>query len=299
MSLKVDDYYFSVNQQVPNWLLSYYFLIIVAGWERERILHGTDKLGLQVTMKDVKRIAEQHKGKKKRQHRKSHGLITFQELSRIIANRWRELPMAERQLFEDQAAVEKEERMVLVHEWEIKEKALRAQGNKDVSSEAVISQVVKQSQVSMTKDSAMHQQDKSLFTLAQSNEVLPSGVASSDAARHRSASSLDLTALFSAEFEEEIMSEISASDSNYASSSSDSAGSTTPNDDSWNFSVDALPENVLGDLFSDAPLSNVEIQEIWYRPEVKQAWKHLHFCIFFPSYITAIVNQHQPHYIFL
>ena len=213
-------------------------------------------------MKDVKRIAEQHKGKKKRQHRKSHGLITFQELSRIIANRWRELPMAERQLFEDQAAVEKEERMVLVHEWEIKEKALRAQGNKDVSSEAVISQVVKQSQVSMTKDSAMHQQDKSLFTLAQSNEVLPSGVASSDAARHRSASSLDLTALFSAEFEEEIMSEISASDSNYASSSSDSAGSTTPNDDSWNFSVDALPENVLGDLFSDAPLSNIEIQEI-------------------------------------
>ena len=251
----------SINKCLTDFGL-YYFLIIVAGWERERILNGTDKLGLQVTMKDVKRIAEQHKSKKKRQHRKSHGLITFQELSRIIANRWRELPMAERQLFEDQAAVEKEERMVLVHEWEIKEKALRAQGNKDVSSEAVISQVVKQSQVSMTKDSAMHQQDKSLFTLAQSNEVLPSGVASSDAARHRSASSLDLTALFSAEFEEEIMSEISASDSNYASSSSDSAGSTTPNDDSWNFSVDALPENVLGDLFSDAPLSNVEIQEI-------------------------------------
>ena len=61
-------------------------------------------------MADIQRIALQHKIKKKRVHRKSHGKYTFQELSKMIAKSWKDLPHEQKQLFEAQAVVEREER---------------------------------------------------------------------------------------------------------------------------------------------------------------------------------------------
>ena len=83
---------------------------IFTGWIRERILDGSDGHSVAPTMEDIKRITLQQKTKKRRKHRKTHGRIGFQELSKIIAIRWRELPEEHRELFETQARIEKDER---------------------------------------------------------------------------------------------------------------------------------------------------------------------------------------------
>ena len=84
------------------------------GYERERILQGTDHDEKKATVEDVKRISDQYKTKKRRAHRKSHGLISFQELSRIIAERWKSLPEDEKKIFEAQAQIEKQERLARI-----------------------------------------------------------------------------------------------------------------------------------------------------------------------------------------
>jgi len=84
------------------------FLLPFAGLERERILNGTDKLGLPVTAEDVYRISLQHKEKKRRVHRKSHGVIGFQELSKTIALRWKALTEEQRRVFVSCMRVRKE-----------------------------------------------------------------------------------------------------------------------------------------------------------------------------------------------
>eukprot|EP00523_Entomoneis_sp_CCMP467_P015432 CAMPEP_0168781688 /NCGR_PEP_ID=MMETSP0725-20121227/8765_1 /TAXON_ID=265536 /ORGANISM="Amphiprora sp., Strain CCMP467" /LENGTH=374 /DNA_ID=CAMNT_0008831573 /DNA_START=29 /DNA_END=1153 /DNA_ORIENTATION=+ len=91
---------------------------LFTAFERERILNGTDQLGLPATVADAQRISAQQKARKRRQHRKSHGKISFQELSRRIAERWKKLPEAERKVFEQQALVEKMEREAKLRQME-------------------------------------------------------------------------------------------------------------------------------------------------------------------------------------
>lgn len=83
---------------------------LFTGLLRERIVNETDQLGLPFTEEDVRRISKQYKMKEKRKHRKSHGLITFRELSKLIAERWRALPQSQKDIFERQALREKLER---------------------------------------------------------------------------------------------------------------------------------------------------------------------------------------------
>ena len=82
---------------------------------RERILSNT--VEDPVTLEEVQAVALQQKVKKRRKHRKTHGLIGFQELSKRIAARWKEIPPWERKLFEYQAMVEKHERDAELKRW--------------------------------------------------------------------------------------------------------------------------------------------------------------------------------------
>ena len=78
------------------------------------------------TPEDAARMSMQHKTKQRRQHRKSHGLISFQDLSKMIAQRWRDLPEYQKKVFEDQAALEKEERNAKLRLWRAYERKLKA-----------------------------------------------------------------------------------------------------------------------------------------------------------------------------
>ena len=77
---------------------------------RKKIIEGTHLDGIPATVQEVQQISLQHKTKTKRVHRKTHGKYTFQELSRIIAAGWKELPQDQKVVFEDQAKIEKMER---------------------------------------------------------------------------------------------------------------------------------------------------------------------------------------------
>lgn len=86
---------------------------------REQILNGTD---FKATAEDAARMSAQHKTKKRREHRKSHGKISFQDLSKMIAQRWKDLAEDQKQVFEEQAMLEKEERQQKMRQWRAHER---------------------------------------------------------------------------------------------------------------------------------------------------------------------------------
>ena len=78
--------------------------------ERENILKGEEDQNY--TYKNVAKIALIHYkecrlGKPKRKHRKSHGVIGFRELARLIAQKWKKLDNTVKELFEERAQIEK------------------------------------------------------------------------------------------------------------------------------------------------------------------------------------------------
>ena len=89
--------------------------------ERERIIAGIDHLPF--TADDVERVAiarrlsDMQPDKPKRKHRKSHGKITFAELARAIANRWRGLDAHSKGLLIERAALEKSRFLRDLEEW--------------------------------------------------------------------------------------------------------------------------------------------------------------------------------------
>ncbi|KAL7573329.1 hypothetical protein ACA910_011692 [Epithemia clementina (nom. ined.)] len=85
--------------------------------ERKRILDGTDSLELTITLADLKHVREEHKRKGKRVHRKTHGKISFRELARTVANRWKQLDENSRKLLDQQALEERDEHTKLSKEW--------------------------------------------------------------------------------------------------------------------------------------------------------------------------------------
>jgi HMG (high mobility group) box len=93
---------------VPRKPLSAYNLFFQL--ERENIINGQEDSNY--TFENVARIAQVYyeQGKTdmpKRKHRKSHGKISFAELARTIANKWRALDIRFKALFEERAAMEK------------------------------------------------------------------------------------------------------------------------------------------------------------------------------------------------
>ena len=89
--------------------------------ERERIIAGIDHLPF--TADDVERVAiarrlsDMQPEKPKRKHRKSHGKITFAELARAIANRWRGLDATSKGLLIERAALEKSRFLRELEDW--------------------------------------------------------------------------------------------------------------------------------------------------------------------------------------
>lgn len=78
--------------------------------ERENILKGEEDQNY--THSNIARIALIHYkecrlGKPKRKHRKSHGVIGFRELARLVAQKWKKLDDSIKNLFEERAQIEK------------------------------------------------------------------------------------------------------------------------------------------------------------------------------------------------
>jgi HMG (high mobility group) box len=87
--------------------------------ERERLVN--DENDRVFTPEDIDRVAKVQKLKDlschKRKHRKSHGKISFSNLARVIAEKWKSLDDSSKSAFFERAAMEKEEYKVAVEEW--------------------------------------------------------------------------------------------------------------------------------------------------------------------------------------
>jgi HMG (high mobility group) box len=91
--------------------------------ERDRLLNSegdTDPNEIQeITPEIVSKISvmRRYSDGKKRQHRKTHGKVGFNELTKIISEKWKKLPSATKELFEERAVVEKEKYMKENKQW--------------------------------------------------------------------------------------------------------------------------------------------------------------------------------------
>mmetsp|Transcript_17530 Transcript_17530/g.40827 ORF Transcript_17530/g.40827 Transcript_17530/m.40827 type:complete len:336 (-) Transcript_17530:115-1122(-) len=141
---------------------------LFTGLERERILNGTDKLGLPVTAEDVYRISLQHKEKKRRVHRKSHGVIGFQELSKTIALRWKALTEEQRRVFEHQAELEKLERQARLRVW----KAQQRKANKKTPTMPPTEKSLSGAEGSVDEDEGSVPKDASTLQTASQEALL-------------------------------------------------------------------------------------------------------------------------------
>ena len=95
--------------------------------ERERIINSNDEdrdATVIYTVDDVARLtltqqrkAKENKPKEKRSHRKTHGKISFGDLARTIANKWKQLDKSDKEIFEGSASIEKERYRKELGEW--------------------------------------------------------------------------------------------------------------------------------------------------------------------------------------
>jgi hypothetical protein len=96
-----------------RWFLRPFSLLQIAGVDPEQ----------PFTAEDVKRIAiqrrelEQNPGRPKRKHRKSHGKISFAELARRIADKWKNLKPEAKDLLQERAAIEKTRYLRELEDW--------------------------------------------------------------------------------------------------------------------------------------------------------------------------------------
>lgn len=106
------------SSKIPRKPLSAYNLFFQL--ERENIINGQE--GQNYTFDNAARVAMIYFEKRfadqpKRKHRKSHGKISFAELARTIANKWRALTQVDRDIFEQRAAMEKARHHTEVIDW--------------------------------------------------------------------------------------------------------------------------------------------------------------------------------------
>ena len=93
--------------------------------ERERIISSDESdrhLHVTYTEEDVQRLTlmqarKADQPKEKRSHRKTHGKISFGDLARTIANKWKQLAAEDKEIFEGSAAQEKERYRKELAEW--------------------------------------------------------------------------------------------------------------------------------------------------------------------------------------
>jgi hypothetical protein len=95
--------------------------------ERENIINGEE--GMNYTHENIARVALRHYQQSKmdlprRKHRKTHGKITFAELARAIANKWKALNPSVKDMFVHRTNIEKARYQAEIAEWA--DKKLRA-----------------------------------------------------------------------------------------------------------------------------------------------------------------------------
>jgi hypothetical protein len=97
--------------------------------ERKRILAGTDKDRRLFASGDIRSAISEYKVKRKRVHRRSHGKISFLELARIIAGRWKMLDDATRSVLEEYAKIEKQTYTKAMKQWKMAVNRKAEKGN--------------------------------------------------------------------------------------------------------------------------------------------------------------------------
>ena len=87
--------------------------------ERKRILDCKEEQDLvDYAEEELSTIIQEHKTRGRRQHRRVHGRISFRELARTIASRWKQLDMTQRGVFERRARIERVEYQARLQQWE-------------------------------------------------------------------------------------------------------------------------------------------------------------------------------------
>lgn len=112
--------------------------------ERQRIISSPESERdtlVRYTEADVARVAKlqqekinSKKPKAKRSHRKTHGKISFGDLARTIANKWKRLDEAGKAIFEKSSSVEKERYRRELAEWNKKQKKWKEATSRMTSS---------------------------------------------------------------------------------------------------------------------------------------------------------------------
>lgn len=99
--------------------------------ERERIISGNESR--HYTRQDVAAIStlKREKHAKKRPHRRTHGMITFADLARTIAEKWKALDVGSKACFEERASEEKSRYQKEVKGWTNKQRILEGFSDKE------------------------------------------------------------------------------------------------------------------------------------------------------------------------
>eukprot|EP00523_Entomoneis_sp_CCMP467_P016258 CAMPEP_0168770486 /NCGR_PEP_ID=MMETSP0725-20121227/2944_1 /TAXON_ID=265536 /ORGANISM="Amphiprora sp., Strain CCMP467" /LENGTH=286 /DNA_ID=CAMNT_0008819931 /DNA_START=174 /DNA_END=1034 /DNA_ORIENTATION=+ len=81
---------------------------------RKRILDCTDQENRPITLPELADLAAKHKRRGKRVHRKTHGIISFGDLAKAVAKRWKALNPSDRAVLNHQVELEKIEHAQLL-----------------------------------------------------------------------------------------------------------------------------------------------------------------------------------------